>query len=168
MDDEDVDVYFAKHDIQSVVSDILCFGRIGTRLGCWKVALIHVREPWRKNILSIIYYTMYTIMIIMITMQLYIHVYHYFFSGPWTENSKAFGFTTCPSWSPRGMSWATIDPRNWVPSWPITSNVVLGKPPRSAVRQKGGGEEGRGMDPLQVAWASGLGVLEKNCGRYSL
>ena len=27
MDDEDVDVYFAKHDIQSVVSDILCFGR---------------------------------------------------------------------------------------------------------------------------------------------
>ena len=53
------------------------------------------------------------------------------------------------------MSWATIDPRNWVPSWPITSNVVLGKPPRSAVRQKGR------VDPLQVAWASGLGVLEK-------
>ena len=27
MEDEDVDAYFAKHDIQSVVSDILCLGQ---------------------------------------------------------------------------------------------------------------------------------------------
>ena len=54
-----MDVYFAKHDIQSVVSDILCFGRIGTRLACLNVTLIHLREPWRKNILY--NHAMYTI-----------------------------------------------------------------------------------------------------------
>jgi hypothetical protein len=50
MDDEDVDVYFAKHDIQSVVSDILYLGSTVHLARMQRVLGARVKMIDRQNI----------------------------------------------------------------------------------------------------------------------